>query len=175
MVAAFLDDDADMACVGVLDAVVKGLLDDTIYAGPMPFGEIVGEMVGDDVDADARALGDLAALPFESGDETDVVKHGGAKEERHVPDVFDAFFSEEFDFPQAAGQRDRGLRGIGEALQIHDQRCEGLADLIVEFAGEGLTLLFLGVHQALRELLELALGVETLQYFSSARRSRREI
>jgi hypothetical protein len=131
----------------------------------MPFGEIVGEMVGDDVDSEARALGDLAALPLESGDETEVVQHGGAKEKGHVTDLCDALFSEESDFLEAVGQRDRRLRGIGKSLQIHDQRGEGLANLIVEFTGDGLALLLLSVDQALGELLEFALGVETLQVF----------
>ena len=46
--------------------------------------------------------------------------------------------------------------------QLHQQRGERLADFVVQLAGDGAALLLLRLHQARRELLELALRMDDL-------------
>lgn len=116
-----VDEDADMAGVSMFGAVVESFLDDAVDAGFVLFGEIVGEVVVDDIDDEAGALGNFAALPLESGDEAEVVEHGGTKEQGHVADFVDAFFGEELDFLKAVAERAGSLGSPGEIVEVHEE------------------------------------------------------
>ena len=161
----FLNEDADAGGVSVLDAIVESFLDHTIDAGAVIFGEVIGKLAVDDVDGEAGAFGDLAALPLESGNEAEVVEHGGAKEQGHVTDLVDAFLGEELDALEGGGDGRGGQGSIGETLKINEQSGERLADLVVKFAGDGAALLFLSVDEALGEFLEFVLRAQGLLVF----------
>ena len=160
-----LNHNANTPGMGVLDAIVERFLDNAIDAGAMVFGEIIGKFVVDDIDDEASTFGNFATLPLEGSDEAEVVEHGGAEEESHVADFVDALFGKKLDALQAGGQGGGGRRGVGEVLQVHQESGEGLADLVVEFAGDGAALLFLGIDEALREFLEFVLRAQGLFVF----------
>ena len=58
-----------------------------------------------------------------------------------------------------------GLGSVGEILKVDEESGEGLADLIVELAGDGAALLFLSVDQTLGQFLEFVLGANGLLEF----------
>jgi hypothetical protein len=165
MVGVFLNENTNVTSVGVLGAVVQGFLDDAVDTGFVLFGKVVGEVVVDDVDDKASAAGDFAGVPLESGDEAEVVEHGGAKQQGDVADLAHTFFGEELDFLETAAKWAGSRRRFGEILHIHEESGEGLADLVVKLAGNSAPLAFLGVHETLGELLEFTLRAETFQVF----------
>jgi hypothetical protein len=94
-------------------------------------------------------------LPFKSGDEAEIVEHRRPEKKRDVADGFDGGFGDRFYVPDL-GLRDLviGWNEFGELADFDEEGTEGLADFVVEFAGNGAALFFLSFYQTSRQSLE---------------------
>ena len=147
---SFLADfDHHFVRLGVAGAVVERFLDDAIDAGLVGIGELAGVFIGGDFDAQSGAFGDFAGLPFERGNQAQIVQHRRAQEQAHIADDVDAGFGQALDgFDVAADFSGVRRDARGGVAGFDQERGEGLAHLIVQFAGDAAALLLLGGYQA---------------------------
>ena len=85
------------ARLGVAGAVVERFLDYAINAGLVCIGQLAGIFIRGNFNAQAGAFGDFAGLPFEGGNQTQIVQHRRAQQQAHVADHVDASFGQALD------------------------------------------------------------------------------
>ncbi len=113
---------------------------------------------GLDGDGDAAPFREVAGLPLEGGEEAEI-EDGGAEADGEIADGAEGLFGDGFGFGEVVGEVGRVLAELFEGGEFHAESGEHLADLVVEFAGEGFALLFLGVHELCGEVAELFFGL----------------
>jgi len=102
-------------------------------------------------DRNAGLAGKKFGLPVERGREAEVIEHARAERKRERPHALQEIVGDGERFVEGRA----GFRGF----ELKAQAGEELADLIVEFLGEGAALVFLHAEEARRERLGAALGV----------------
>ena len=95
-------------------------------------------------------------MPFEGGNQAEIVEHGRAKEKSDVADGFDGGFGDGF-YLGDLRLRDAvlGWHEFRELPDFDKERAERLADFIMKFAGDGATLFFLGFDEAGGEAFQI--------------------
>jgi hypothetical protein len=103
-------------------------------------------------------------LPFESGDEAEIVEHGRAEEKGDVANGFDGGFGDGFYVGDLRlGDVVVGRDELGELADFDEKGTKGLADLVVKLAGDGAAFFFLSFDHAGGEAFEFeAAAVESL-------------
>ena len=104
---------------------------------------------GQDFDAHAGAPGDFSGLPLQGRDQAEIVEHRRAQQERQVADHADGIFDQLlrlFGFVGGGGEV-FGADECGEVGHLDEHAGEGLADFVVQLAGDGLPLLLLNLHE----------------------------
>jgi hypothetical protein len=86
-----MDDDSHVARAGMPRGVLEGLLNNPVDARPVFVRQILRYVLGNHLHPHARASGDLTRLPMQSRHKTKVVKHGWPQQQRHIPQLSDAF------------------------------------------------------------------------------------
>src|SRR5271157_1397042 len=82
----------NMSCLRVRGAVVERLLDNAVYAGPMRVGQILSDLIGGHLYFETRAARHFASLPFEGGNQSKIIQHGGAQQQSQIAYLSDAGF-----------------------------------------------------------------------------------
>src|SRR5579871_3261918 len=71
----------DRSRIAVARRIVESFLHEAVDARLVLFGKVVGVVVGGDRDFEAGALGCLARMPVQRGDEPEIVEHGRAQQQ----------------------------------------------------------------------------------------------
>lgn len=111
--------------------------------------------MGVDFHFHVAAARDFASLPFESRNQTKIIEHGRAEKQGDVADGFDSAFGDGF-YVRDLCLRDTVVRGdkFGELANFDEERAEGLADFVVEFARNRAALFLLSFHEASGQAFE---------------------
>ena len=64
--------------------VVKSLLNEPVNASLVFVGNIVGQLIGVDLNGEVLGAGYLAGLPLQGGYQAQIVEHGRTKKEGHI-------------------------------------------------------------------------------------------
>jgi len=139
--------DADEFGLGVFFAVIESFLGDTEDTGFGGVGEVFADVGSGEFGADAGAAGEGFELPLEGGAEAEVVEEAGAEEEGDVADHADGVFGELAGAGEAVGGGAGGEEGDGVG-DFEAEGGEGLADFVVEFAGERAAFFLLNFEEA---------------------------
>lgn len=100
----------------------------------------------------------MAGLPLEGGEEAEI-EDGWAEADGEIADGAERLFGDGLGFGEVMGEVGRVVAELFEGGELHAESGEHLADFVVEFAGEGFALLFLGVHELGGEMAELLFGL----------------
>ena len=141
-----------IARAGVLHAVVQRLLHHAVDAGLVLFGQVLGHVFGDHLHPHAAALRDLARLPFERRDQSQIVQHRRPQQQRHVAHHADGAFHQLLDLVRLHRRRLHIARAdqCRKVRHLHQHAGERLSHFVVQFARDRAALLLLRLHQPRR-------------------------
>ena len=88
------DRDSHIPGARMLDDVVQRLLDDSIDARLVIFGEFLGDFLGGHLHPYPAPLGRLAGLPLQRRYQSEIVEHGRAQQQGHVAHHADRLFEQ---------------------------------------------------------------------------------
>lgn len=150
------DRDFRVLCGSVRGGVIQSFLHEAVDTDFGIVAKIFGDALRVNFDFHIAAAGNFTSLPFEGGDQAQVIQHGRTQKKSDIANGFDGIFGDGFYV------RDLRVRGavfgrdeLRELADFDEERAERLADFIVQFARDGTALFFLSFDETRGQTFEL--------------------
>ena len=141
-------------CGGVIQSFLHEAVDDRLWFRRPRSSDTSCRV---NFDFHIAAAGDFTSLPFEGGDQAEVVEHGRTQKKSDIANGFDGVFGDGFYVGEICecAMRSSDANELRELADFDEERAERLADFIVQFARDGTALFFLSFDETRGQTFEL--------------------